>query len=91
MSLMRIEPTSLKGVIKIQPAKALSHRSVICAALAEGTSIIHNLGTSDDILATISGLEALGLARFSHQNGDIEVFGGQNCQEKMADLDCRDS
>ena len=91
MSLMILEPASLKGEILIQPAKASSHRSVICAALAEGKSIIENLGQSDDIKATISGLHSLGLADFSYMDDKLLVSGGQNKQEHMSEVDCMES
>jgi 3-phosphoshikimate 1-carboxyvinyltransferase len=42
------------------PSKSMAHRLLICAALAEGTSVIRNIELSQDILATIDCLKALG-------------------------------
>jgi 3-phosphoshikimate 1-carboxyvinyltransferase len=50
------------GVVTPPPSKSLSHRAVICAALASlagGESTIENLGFSDDIDATLSCVRTL--------------------------------
>jgi 3-phosphoshikimate 1-carboxyvinyltransferase len=47
------------GVVTPPPSKSLSHRAVICAALAGGKSAIENLGVSDDIEATLSCVKTL--------------------------------
>lgn len=48
------------GNVKAPPSKSMAHRSLICAGLAEGTSVIGNIAVSEDILATIDCLQALG-------------------------------
>ncbi|MFV0504037.1 MAG: 3-phosphoshikimate 1-carboxyvinyltransferase [Lachnospirales bacterium] len=55
-----IYKSELKGSIKIPPSKSLSHRGIICAAMAEGTSNITNLVYSKDIKATIAAMKSLG-------------------------------
>jgi 3-phosphoshikimate 1-carboxyvinyltransferase len=50
-----------RGVVTPPPSKSLSHRAVICSALAGEGSEIKNLGRSDDIDATLNGVRALGL------------------------------
>ena len=50
-----------RGIVTPPPSKSLSHRAVICAALAGGGSEIKNLGQSEDIDATLNGVHALGL------------------------------
>lgn len=59
---MRIFSEQLRGRVDIPPSKSISHRAVICAALAQGTSKVDNIILSEDILATIEALRALGLA-----------------------------
>ena len=54
-----IFPKKLKGNVNIPPSKSLSHRAIIAACLAEGESILSNVMFSKDVLATISGMEAL--------------------------------
>lgn len=57
---VEITPSVAMGEITAPPSKSVAHRLLICAALAEGTSIIENIGTNDDVLATVKCLEALG-------------------------------
>lgn len=42
------------------PSKSASHRAMICAALAEGTTTLTNFAYSNDMLATLHCIEALG-------------------------------
>ena len=60
MNSIRIEPGALKGNISIPPSKSIGHRAIICAGLAEGSSRIENIIMSQDILATMEGISALG-------------------------------
>lgn len=60
MTDLIITPTKLKGTVNITPSKSMAHRAVISACLADGESIIENIELSDDIQATIEGMEAFG-------------------------------
>ncbi len=55
-----IMPGVASGKINAPPSKSYAHRLLICAALAEGRSVIENIGTNDDIAATIGCLRSLG-------------------------------
>ncbi len=55
-----IRPRPLAGVITPPPSKSQSHRFIIAAALAEGESIIQNVARSQDIVATLHCIKALG-------------------------------
>ena len=57
---VEITPSQAKGEISAPPSKSVAHRLLICAALADGVSIIENIGTNDDVLATVSCLKTLG-------------------------------
>ena len=65
---VEITPSQAKGEINAPPSKSVAHRLLICAALADGVSIIENIGTNDDVLATVSCLKTLG--------ADIEIAEG---------------
>jgi 3-phosphoshikimate 1-carboxyvinyltransferase len=71
-----------RGVITPPPSKSLSHRAVICAALAHGESVIRNVALSEDIEATMQGVAALG-AEWELSDGVLRVRGGL---ERRADL-----
>lgn len=58
---MQINPSFAKGIMTAPPSKSMAHRNLICAALAQGKSTIHNIDFSEDIKATISCLESLGV------------------------------
>ena len=57
-----ITPRKLSGTIQVPPSKSQAHRLIIGAALANGTSHIHNLAHSQDICATIRFLMPVALA-----------------------------
>ena len=65
---VEITPSQAKGEINAPPSKSVAHRLLICAALAEGVSVIENIGTNDDVLATVACLKTLG--------ADIEIADG---------------
>jgi len=57
---MKVSAKKLEGKVTLPSSKSLSHRALICAALASGESRISNLNLCDDILRTIEGLRVLG-------------------------------
>ncbi len=73
-----------KGIIKAPASKSYAHRILICAALAEGVSIIENLGLNDDISATVSCLEMLGAEIVF--NGTTAMVKGINCVKRKDEL-----
>lgn len=89
---MLITPAVLRGEITPPPSKSFLHRYVICAALAEGRSVIRNAVLSDDVLATLNCVESLG-ARWE-LNGDtltVTGMGGQCTFDGVPVLDCGES
>lgn len=84
-----ITPQSLYGEITAPPSKSYAHRALITAALAQGHSTIHNLAFSEDILATIEGLRALG-AEITLAGDTAEVNGLASIPE-AGQIDCRES
>ncbi len=68
-----IEKSELKGEITAIPSKSYAHRILICSAFANNPTIIYNLPTSQDILATKQCLKVLG-ARFEEENGTCKVI-----------------
>lgn len=55
-----IEPGMARGRISAPPSKSCAHRLLICAALAAGESRIDGAAMSQDILATMDCVQALG-------------------------------
>lgn len=67
-------PGGLRGIVKAPPSKSYTHRALICAALADGTSRIFGAGRSEDITATLSGVEAAG-ATVMRTGDELRVTG----------------
>lgn len=59
--LYKIKPKNSLTFLNIPGSKSLSIRSLLFAALANGTSTIQNILSSDDIDSTIKALEKLGV------------------------------
>lgn len=69
-----ITPSKARGRIEAPPSKSMAHRMLICAGCAEGTSVIRNIDFSEDILATIDCLRALG-AKITCGDRSVTVRG----------------
>ncbi|MGL4109215.1 3-phosphoshikimate 1-carboxyvinyltransferase [Clostridium sp. LP20] len=74
MGNLKLYPKMLKGEVKIPPSKSMAHRAVICAALGEGISRVANIDFSDDMIATIDAMRALG-AVIDDKDEYLEVRG----------------
>ena len=57
---VRIEKSRAEGRITPPSSKSMAHRLLICAAMADGESIIENVTFSDDISATLDCLQKMG-------------------------------
>lgn len=55
-----LSPNALHGTVQVPSSKSIGHRDLICAALAEGESIVENISPSQDIEATCRILCTLG-------------------------------
>lgn len=69
-----IKPSKAEGVIMAPPSKSMAHRYLICAALAEGESIISNISYSEDVLATLDCIRALG-AEIIQSEEHVSIIG----------------
>lgn len=89
---------SLRGRITVPGDKSVSHRSLIFAALAQGTSTIRNLLLGEDVLSTMGILQTLGV-KMSHtphelKKGDVLTVCGvgiHGFQKPSQILDCGNS
>ena len=85
---VNIKPSCLKGQVTAPPSKSMSHRLLICAGLSEGESEIKNIAFSEDVLATIDCLEAMG-AEIKISGDSVTVKG--TLPKKTATYHCRES
>jgi 3-phosphoshikimate 1-carboxyvinyltransferase len=82
------------GSIVAPPSKSFAHRLIICAALADGKSVIRDVEPSNDIDATLDCIRALG-ADVSFEGKNIHINGlGSKIMTKrreLPDISCRES
>lgn len=86
---IKITPKKLHGEVVVPPSKSVAHRMIIAAALANGRSTVTNLFPSEDILATMDCMRALG-AEISFEGGTAVIEGIEKTPDKAV-LDCRES
>lgn len=79
------------GSVTAIPSKSAAHRYMICAALAQGRSVIRGLPGElpDDLTATLDCIRALGAAAV-FRDDTLEITG-INAKPDVLRLDCRDS
>ncbi|MCK5039413.1 MAG: 3-phosphoshikimate 1-carboxyvinyltransferase [Candidatus Aenigmarchaeota archaeon] len=89
-----LNKSDIEGTVEVPPSKSFTHRAIICAALAQGTSKIYNPLICEDTIATIEAFKILG-AKIEFRDGFIEVKGvGNNINTKKPSsctLNCRQS
>src|SRR5881275_1652895 len=57
-----LEPVMhVEGTVRLPGSKSISNRTLLLAALSEGTTTIHDLLASDDTLVMLGALHALGI------------------------------
>jgi len=75
--------------VKAPASKSVSHRAFICAALAEGKSLVTDALESDDLIRTRACLEACGATFASTPEGwEIAGIGGQPRGGAEVPADC---
>lgn len=87
---VKISPSKISGKITAPPSKSMAHRYLICAALADGESVIKNIAQSEDILATIDCLTSLG-AEIGLCGDSATVRGIGQIAAPKGELLCRES
>ncbi|MBQ3107667.1 MAG: 3-phosphoshikimate 1-carboxyvinyltransferase [Firmicutes bacterium] len=86
-----IAPSKARGTVSAPPSKSMAHRLLICSGLAGGTSVIHGLAPSQDILATLDCLKALG-ASWTYEGDTVTMEGLDPSALQPCDiLRCRES
>lgn len=66
--------SDIGGIVKAPPSKSYSHRAVILATLAKGTSKLHDMLFSEDTLASINVCRTLG-AQITEEDDYLKVVG----------------
>ena len=86
-----IKPSVAKGFVTPPPSKSYAHRLLVCAALCEGESVIQNIGTNDDILATADCLKNIGAdIRINGTTATVKGIGARDRKDALS-LFCNES
>ena len=85
-----IRPGLARGVLEAPPSKSMAHRLLVGAGLARGESVLRRLDRSEDILATVDCLSALG-AVIRWEKDNVRVTGFDPFGAPSASLPCRES
>lgn len=73
--IVKVSPARLSGAVAAPPSKSLAHRALLCAGLAQGESALTGISDSQDMLATLDGLAALGASARREPDGTLRVRG----------------
>lgn len=84
------KPCALSGSISAPPSKSMAHRYLIGAALSQGVSRLSGIDYSEDILASIDCLKALG-AQIIIENDTVTVDPRGFMKAAAPVLNCRES
>jgi 3-phosphoshikimate 1-carboxyvinyltransferase len=86
---MIVQPGKYEGIIHIPASKSDSQRALLCAGLAEGTSHIYRVGSSEDELAMLQNIISLGAS--VTMNGDNCTISGNAQFPKKLNLNLGES
>ena len=87
---IRIYPSVARGKIDAPPSKSYAHRMMLCAALSNGKSVVHGIGESEDIAATLDCISALGV-RYERIGDSVTFYGNERKTAENAVYACRES
>ncbi len=68
------KPSSARGTVFAPPSKSMAHRLLISAGLSAKKSTVRGVAPSQDVLATLDCLKALG-ADFCYENDTVTISG----------------
>lgn len=84
------KPCKLKGVISAPPSKSMAHRYLIGSALSKEKCVLSGVDYSEDILASIDCLRALG-AEITTDGDTVTVNPDKFMKAEKPVLECRES
>ena len=84
-----VERSEIVGGIPAPPSKSMTHRAVICSALAQGKSQVEHPLSADDTEATLRVLQALGVG--VEKTKESWVIEGGELRLPKGGLDCGES
>ena len=90
LARISVKKGELNGTVSMPPSKSVAHRAIICASLSDGKSVISPVDMSNDIVATVNCMKALG-ADIQLEGNVLTVNGKNIFSNKDVGLDCGES
>ncbi|MBV4417906.1 3-phosphoshikimate 1-carboxyvinyltransferase [Clostridium tyrobutyricum] len=90
MKTVKIKPGRLGGKVKVPSSKSGCHRSIICASLASGKSIIDNVYFSRDIEVTTEAMKNFGV-KIDRKEDRLVIDGTGQLVLKSKNIHCGES
>lgn len=89
---MRAEfsPGIARGRVSAPPSKSMAHRLLLCAGLSGGPCALSGVAGSQDVLATLDCLSALGV-RYEKRGDSLTLSGGDPFSSPKEPVSCRES
>lgn len=88
--IAKFKPCKLNGKISAPPSKSMAHRYLIGAALSKQNCLLSGVDYSEDILASIDCLKALG-ANINIQDDTVSINSDNFMKVENPILECRES
>lgn len=83
-------PSVARGEVCAPPSKSVAHRLLVACALSDGQSVIRGISQSEDMLATLSCVRALG-AKAKTEGSVACIQGCKKAPLENAVFDCNES
>jgi 3-phosphoshikimate 1-carboxyvinyltransferase len=89
-AVARVEPLTAPpdAVVRVPGSKSITNRALLCAAFADGTSVLHGALFADDTRAMMGAVEALGASvERDEENCVVAVRGGRLAATRLTRVD----
>ncbi len=83
-----VKKSKISGTVNAPPSKSYAHRYIIASFLSGENTIIHGVGESRDVYATLNALSKIGLD-YTLENGNVYIK--RKAIDKNPVLDCYES
>lgn len=65
-----------RASLNVPGSKSESNRALVCAALAQGPSVLRGLADGDDVVRMLAGLRLMGLSAVTELDGTVRIDAG---------------
>ena len=84
------KPSFAKGAVAAPPSKSMGHRMLLCAGLSGGPCTVTGIAPSQDMMATLDCLSAMGVD-YDWQGDRVTLRGGDVFSSPKEVVSCRES